>query len=198
MILLENSTLEGRAPSKRGWAFHGPYPSYREASTRHSVHIRASRGSGLSAGFCEVRLEVLWPIWCFLDLAILLLKASRLSALLTRALELVWGAIFGHFREKCLRLLNFQISHLRNFEFKVWISYQKISYQKRRVYLKQAEWIAAFSLTKLVRNSRPQRHGLPTDRVRNTSTFVAFLVLILLLVLPVGVRLDWGGVLLII
>jgi di/tricarboxylate transporter len=49
-----------------------------------------------------------------------------------------------------------------------------------------------------VRNSRPQRHGLPTDKIRNTSTFVAFLVLILCLVLPIGVRLDWGGVLLIV
>ena len=40
---------------------------------------------------------------------------------------------FGHFREKCERILNFSNWHLRNLEFRVWISYQKISYQKCRV-----------------------------------------------------------------
>ena len=63
----------------------------------------------------EVRRDVLWPIWGFLDLAILLLKVSRLSTVLTRALELVWGPIFGNFREKCLRFLNFSNFALKTF-----------------------------------------------------------------------------------
>ena len=65
------------------------------------------RESGFLEVRLEVRLEVLWPIWGLLELAILLLKVSRLSTVLTRALGLVWGPIFGHFREKCLRFLFF-------------------------------------------------------------------------------------------
>ena len=61
-------------------------------------------------------MELLWPIGSDLDLATLLEKVLRLSAVLTRALELVWGPVFGHFPEKCLRFLIFFNFALKKFE----------------------------------------------------------------------------------
>ena len=46
-------------------------------------------------------MELVWPIYGPLDLTIHLRKVFRLLVFLARAPELVWGPIFGRFREKC-------------------------------------------------------------------------------------------------
>ena len=58
-------------------------------------------------------MELLWPIGSLLDLDNLLQMVFRIFAALTRARELIWGPVFGHFPEKCERFLNFC-----NFTFK--------------------------------------------------------------------------------
>ena len=53
----------------------------------------------------EGRLELLWPIGSFLDLGNLLQMLFRVFAALMKAQELIRGHVFGHFLEKCERLL---------------------------------------------------------------------------------------------
>ena len=51
-------------------------------------------------------MELLWPIGGLLDLDNLIQMLFRISAALTRALELIWEPVFGYSREKCERFLN--------------------------------------------------------------------------------------------
>ena len=71
---------------------------------------------GRRSRFLGVRLGLLWAVSGLLDLAVHIGNVFQLSPQVVRAQELIWGPVFGYFREKCERFLNVCNFALKKFE----------------------------------------------------------------------------------